>query len=128
LVPFSPLGKRFLTGTIDTSFIDSDFRNSVLRFDADNRQSSPPLVDAIAASARRKQATPAQIALAWVLAQKPWMVPIPGTTKIHRIEENNAAADVELTSADLGELDSAASSLDIVGERYAPANQATIDR
>ena len=102
-VPFSPLGKGFLTGKIDetTEFASDDFRNTVPRFDADARKANRAFVDLLAGVAERKDATPAQIALAWLLAQKPWIVPIPGTTKLHRLEENIAAADVELTPDDL---------------------------
>ena len=102
-VPFSPLGKGFLTGKIDesTSFDDGDFRNSVPRFDADARQANRTFVELIERVAERKGATPAQIALAWILAQKPWMVPIPGTTKLHRLDENLGAAGVALTADDL---------------------------
>jgi pyridoxine 4-dehydrogenase len=129
-VPFSPLGKGFLTGTIDTgtSFVASDFRNTVPRFNADNRKASLPLVDAIAAIAARHHATAAQIALAWVLAQKPWMVPIPGTTKRHRIEENNAATDIALSADDLADLDTAVANTHVTGDRYSPEHQARIDR
>ena len=102
-VPFAPLGKGFLTGTIDetTTFDSSDFRLTQPRFSAEARKANQALVDVIAAIAAQKKATSAQIALAWLLAQKPWIVPIPGTTKLHRLEENLAAADLELTSADL---------------------------
>ena len=102
-VPFSPLGKGFLTGKIDetTTFDSTDFRNTVPRFSAENRRANQALVDLVAAVAARKGATPAQVALAWVLAQKPWIVPIPGTTKLDRLEENLGAADVELTADDL---------------------------
>src|SRR5256712_11248050 len=111
LVPYSPLGKGFLTGKIDenTTFDSSDFRNIVPRFTPENRKTNLALVDLLASIAGRKKATPAQIALAWLLAQKPWIVPIPGTTKLHRLEENIGAAAVELTSDDLGEIDHAAS-------------------
>lgn len=129
-VPFSPLGKGFLTGAIDshTTFGAGDFRNTVPRFAADARQANQPIVDIVTRMAREKKATPAQIALAWVLAQKPWMVPIPGTTKLHRLEENIAAADIGLSPADLAEIDAAVSEIDIKGERYAPEHQARIDR
>ena len=129
-VPFSPLGKGFLTGAIDqnTVFDKTDFRNTVPRFDADARKANQPIVDVIARLAAEKQATPAQIALAWVLAQKPWMVPIPGTTKIHRLDENVGAASVELTAADLGAIENAVSTIDIKGARYSPENEARIDR
>ncbi|MBI4923259.1 MAG: aldo/keto reductase [Devosia nanyangense] len=129
-VPFSPLGKGFLTGAIDqnTTFIASDFRNTVPRFASDARKANQAMVDAIAAMAAKKHVTSAQIALAWVLAQKPWMVPIPGTTKLHRLEENIAAADVELTAADLAEIENAVSAIAVQGERYAPVHAARIDR
>ena len=106
-VPFSPLGKGFLTGKIDenTTFDSSDFRNIVPRFTPENRKANQALVDLLATIGERKKATPAQIALAWLLAQKPWIVPIPGTTKLHRLEENIGAAAIELTSDDLREID-----------------------
>ena len=129
-VPFSPLGKGFLTGKIDesTTFDSTDFRNTVPRFDADARAANRGFVDLLERVAEEKGATAAQIALAWVLAQKPWMVPIPGTTKLHRLEENIAAADVELTSADLEEIDAAASEITAHGDRYSEQNQRMIDR
>jgi aryl-alcohol dehydrogenase-like predicted oxidoreductase len=119
-VPFSPLGKGFLTGTIDetTTLDNSDFRSTVPRFSAQNRKANQALVDLLHHIAQRKQATPAQIALAWLLAQKPWIVPIPGTTKLHRLEENLGAADVVLTPDDLREIESAASKITIQGARY----------
>jgi aryl-alcohol dehydrogenase-like predicted oxidoreductase len=119
-VPFSPLGKGFLTGKIDeaTTFDSSDFRNTVPRFTPENRKANQALVELLGRIAQRKKATPAQIALAWLLAQKPWIVPIPGTTKLHRLEENNRAADIELTPGDLGEIDSAASRITVQGDRY----------
>ena len=119
-VPFSPLGKGFLTGKIDenTSFDKSDFRNIVPRFSAENRKSNQALVDLVTRIGERKKATPAQIALAWLLAQKPWIVPIPGTTKLHRLEENIGAAAIALTSADLREIDRAASQITVHGARY----------
>ena len=109
-VPFSPLGKGFLTGKIDeaTTFDSTDFRNIVPRFTPENRKANQAFVDWLTTFAERKKATPAQIALAWLLAQKPWIVPIPGTTKLHRLEENIGAAAVELTPDDLREIDSAA--------------------
>ena len=127
-VPFSPLGKGFLTGAIDenTSFDSSDFRNRVPRFSPDARRANRGFVDLLTRIAERKRATPAQIALAWILAQRPWMVPIPGTTNRHRMEENVAAADVELTADDLGAIDDA--HIDAHGARYDPAAQAMIDR
>lgn len=129
-VPFSPLGKGFLTGKIDeaTTFDSTDFRNTVPRFSAENRRANQALVDLVAAVAKRKGRTPAQVALAWVLAQKPWMVPIPGTTKPARLEENLGAADVELTADDLIEIDAAASRIEVVGARYSEAAQRMIDR
>jgi aryl-alcohol dehydrogenase-like predicted oxidoreductase len=119
-VPFSPLGKGFLTGKIDenTTFDSSDFRNIVPRFSPENRKANQALVDLLGQIAQRKKATPAQIALAWLLAQKPWIVPIPGTTKRHRLEENIAAADIELTRDDLREIDSAAAKITVHGARY----------
>src|SRR3954462_6155386 len=110
-VPFSPLGKGFLTGKIDTEtkFHESDFRNSIPRFNEENRRANKALVDLIAAIAARKNATPAQIALAWLLAQKPWIVPIPGTTKMQRMTENNGAAGLQLSPDDLREIEDAAS-------------------
>jgi aryl-alcohol dehydrogenase-like predicted oxidoreductase len=129
-VPFSPLGKGFLTGKIDenTTFDSSDFRNTVPRFDADARRANRAFVDLLASVAGRRNATPAQIALAWLLAQKPWIVPIPGTTKLERLDENLAAADVELTSDELEEIDGAASQITAHGDRYSEANQRMIDR
>jgi aryl-alcohol dehydrogenase-like predicted oxidoreductase len=128
-VPFSPLGKGFLTGKIDesTQFEPTDFRNSVPRFSVENRAANKKLVDLLAAIAQKKNATPAQIALGWLLSQKTWIVPIPGTTKIHRLEENNAAADLELSSEDCAEINDAASQIQILGERYSEANQKMID-
>jgi aryl-alcohol dehydrogenase-like predicted oxidoreductase len=119
-VPFSPLGKGFLTGKIDenTTFDSSDFRNIVPRFTPEARKANQTLVDLLRAIAERKHATPAQIALAWLLAQKPWIVPIPGTRKLERLEENIGAVAVELTSADLREIESAASRITIHGARY----------
>src|SRR6186713_1920654 len=119
-IPFSPLGKGFLTGKIDenTTFDSSDFRNTVPRFSTDARKANQALVDLIGSFAEQKNATPAQIALAWVLAQKPWIVPIPGTTKLHRLEENLGALEVELTSDDLTELDRLTSKVKVQGARY----------
>jgi aryl-alcohol dehydrogenase-like predicted oxidoreductase len=119
-VPFSPLGKGFLTGKIDesTTFASSDFRNTVPRFSPENRKANQALVDLLGQIAQRKKATPAQIALAWLLAQKPWIVPIPGTTKLHRLEENLGAAAIQLTSDDLREINSAASKITVQGARY----------
>jgi aryl-alcohol dehydrogenase-like predicted oxidoreductase len=123
LVPFSPLGKGFLTGKIDekTEFIKTDFRNIVPRFSAENRKANQSLVDLLRSIAKRKNATSAQIALAWLLAQKPWIVPIPGTTKLSRLDENLGAVNVELTPDDLREIESAASKITIQGERYPEA-------
>jgi aryl-alcohol dehydrogenase-like predicted oxidoreductase len=119
-VPFSPLGKGFLTGKINenTTFDSSDFRNIVPRFTPEARKANQALVDLLREIAEQKQATPAQIALAWLLAQKPWIVPIPGTTKLERLEENIGAAAVELTSDDLREIESAASKITVQGARY----------
>jgi aryl-alcohol dehydrogenase-like predicted oxidoreductase len=119
-VPFSPLGKGFLTGKIDesTTFDSSDFRNIVPRFTPEARKANQALVDLLRQIADRKNATPAQLALAWLLAQKPWIVPIPGTTKLHRLEENIGAAAIELTSNDLREIDSAALKITVQGARY----------
>jgi aryl-alcohol dehydrogenase-like predicted oxidoreductase len=129
-VPFSPLGKGFLTGKIDeaTTFESSDFRNTVPRFSAENRRANQAVVDLVAAVAARKRATPAQVALAWVLAQKPWIAPIPGTTKLSRLEENLGAADVALTAGELREIDAAASRIEVQGARYSEASQQMIDR
>jgi aryl-alcohol dehydrogenase-like predicted oxidoreductase len=119
-VPFSPLGKGFLTGKIDenTTFAKNDFRNIVPRFTTENRKANQTLVDLLGLMARRKSATPAQIALAWLLAQKPWIVPIPGTTKLHRLEENLGACSVELSDQDLKDIESAAAKIAIQGDRY----------
>src|SRR5216117_3862895 len=118
-VPFSPLGKGFLTGTIDekTTFDSSDFRNIVPRFTPENRKANLALVDLLRSIAERKNATPAQVALAWLLAQKPWIVPIPGTTKLHRLEENIGAAAVELTPDDLRDIDRASSNIRVEAAR-----------
>ena len=119
-VPFSPLGRGFLTGKMDenTTFDSSDFRNSLPRFTPEARKANQALVDLLGRIAEQKKATPAQIALAWLLAQKPWIVPIPGTTKLHRLEENIGAAAVELTPDDLREIESAASKIRVQGARY----------
>jgi aryl-alcohol dehydrogenase-like predicted oxidoreductase len=119
-VPFSPLGRGFLTGTLDesTTFDSSDFRNTLPRFTAENRKANRAFVDVVVRIAEGKKATPAQTALAWLLAQKPWIVPIPGTTKLHRLEENIGAAAVALTSDDLREIDDAASQVTLHGARY----------
>ena len=129
-VPFSPLGKGFLTGKIDdsTTFESTDFRSSVPRFDADARKANRGFVDLVQRVAEQKGTTAAQIALAWVLAQGEWIVPIPGTTKLHRLEENIAAANVEFTADELAELDAAASQIDAQGDRYSPTQQRMIDR
>jgi aryl-alcohol dehydrogenase-like predicted oxidoreductase len=126
LVPFSPLGKGFLTGALDekTTFTPNDFRNIVPRFSAEARKANQGIVDLLRSIAERKAATPAQIALAWLLAQKPWIVPIPGTTKLARIEENVSAAAVELTTEDLREVDEAAAKIKIQGARYPEALEA----
>ena len=129
-VPFSPLGKGFLTGKIDetTTFDGSDFRNTVPRFAPENRKANQALVDLLASIAAKKQATSAQIALAWLLAHKPWIVPIPGTTKLVRLEENLGAAAVELTADDLREIDSAAALIRVQGARYSESSERMIDR
>ena len=119
-VPFSSLGKGFLTGTIDadTKFDTTDFRSSVPRFSAENRKANQPLVDVISSFAEQRKVTPAQIALAWLLAKKPWIVPIPGTTKLARLEENLGAAAVELTLNDVRALEDASSKIKLEGARY----------
>ena len=129
-VPFSPLGKGFLTGkiTAETTFASNDFRNTVPRFNAENRAANMALVDLLNTIATEKEATPAQIALAWLLAQKPWIVPIPGTTKPERFNENIGAVDVQLTAEDLRMIEKAASKITLHGERYQPANAKLIDR
>jgi len=129
LVPFSPLGKGFLTGKIDenTRFELTDFRNTVPRFSEENRAANMKLVDLIGTIAQSKNATPAQIALAWLLAKKLWIVPIPGTTKIHRLDENIGAVNVFLSDADLAGIEAAASKINIQGQRYSEANQRMID-
>ena len=129
-VPFSPLGKGFLTGkiTAETTFASNDFRNTVPRFNAENRAANMALVDLLNNIAAEKEATPAQIALAWLLAQKPWIVPIPGTTKPERFNENIGAVDVQLTAEDLRMIEEAASKITLHGERYQPANAKLIDR
>jgi aryl-alcohol dehydrogenase-like predicted oxidoreductase len=123
LVPFSPLGKGFLTGKIDenTQFDSSDFRNIVPRFTAEARKANHALVELLNTMAKRKKATPAQIALAWLLAQKPWIVPIPGTRKLERLEENIGAASIELTQDDLHEIDNAEAKITIQRARYPEA-------
>ncbi|MEQ8636010.1 aldo/keto reductase [Gimesia maris] len=129
-VPFSPLGKGFLTGKIDesTTFDSTDFRNKVPRFAEENRKANLALIDLLNRIAERKQATPAQVALAWILVQKPWIVPIPGTTNQQRLKENIAAADIELSAGDLAEIDSALSEIDVLGERYPEAAMKMINR
>ena len=129
-VPFSPLGKGFLTGkiTAETTFASNDFRNTVPRFNAENRAANMALVDLLNNIAAEKEATPAQIALAWLLAQKPWIVPIPGTTKPERFNENIGTVDVQLTAEDLRMIEEAASKITLHGERYQPANAKLIDR
>jgi aryl-alcohol dehydrogenase-like predicted oxidoreductase len=129
-VPFSPLGKGFLTGKIDenTEFAGTDFRNTVPRFSPEARKANQSLVDLLGTIAERKKATPAQIALAWLLAQKPWIVPIPGTTKLHRLQENVAAASVEFTEGDLRDIEDAASQITVQGARYSESAQRMIDR
>jgi aryl-alcohol dehydrogenase-like predicted oxidoreductase len=129
-VPFSPLGKGFLTGAInaETTFESRDLRNIVPRFTQDARRANQALVDLIARIAVRRQATSAQVALAWLLAQKPWIVPIPGTTKLHRLEENLGATELELSAADLRDIADALSRLTVRGERYPPFLAAMVDR
>ena len=129
-VPFSPLGKGFLTGAIteETKFDKSDFRSVVPRFSEENRNANQALVDLLTKFAQQKRVTPAQIALAWILAQKPWMVPIPGTTKLHRLEENLGAVSVQLAPEDLRQIDDAASKVELQGERYPEAAQRMINR
>jgi aryl-alcohol dehydrogenase-like predicted oxidoreductase len=130
LVPFSPLGRGFLTGMIneDTKFEKNDFRNLSPRFTPENRKANQAMVDLIAKFAQQKKATPAQIALAWLLAQKPWIVPIPGTTKLHRLEENIGAANIELSPEDLRDLESAASNITVQGARYPEEMQKMVGR
>ncbi len=119
-VPFSPLGRGFLTGKMDetTTFDSSDFRNSLPRFTPEARKANQALVELLGEIAKQKDATPAQIALAWLLSQKPWIVPIPGTTKLHRLDENIGATAIELTSDDLHEIENAASKITVQGDRY----------
>ncbi|MGQ6235247.1 aldo/keto reductase [Serratia sp. IR-2025] len=130
LVPFSPLGKGFLTGAIteDTTFDSGDFRNQVPRFSAEARRANQALVDVLGQIAQRKGATPAQIALAWLLAQQPWIVPIPGATKRHRLQENLAAAAVALAADELGEIERALSAIDVIGDRYPAHLQKNVGR
>ncbi|SEE62872.1 Predicted oxidoreductase [Rhizobiales bacterium GAS188] len=129
-VPFSPLGKGFLTGAIDanTMFDSTDFRNTVPRFTPEARQANQALVDLLGQIAARKQVTPAQIALAWLLAQKPWIVPIPGTTKLHRLDENLGAAGVGLTPDELRDIENTVSTVPVHGHRYSEQNERMIDR
>jgi aryl-alcohol dehydrogenase-like predicted oxidoreductase len=129
-VPFSPLGRGFLTGKIDenTTFDSSDFRNTVPRFSPENRKANQAVVDLLARIAGEKQATPAQVALGWLLAQKPWIVPIPGTTKVHRLDENLRGTTVELTPNDLHEIESAAAHIAVQGARYSENSQKMVDR
>src|SRR5277367_2515393 len=129
-VPFSPLGKGFLTGAItaETKFDSTDFRSTVPRFNPENRKANQALVDLLSTFAEQKRATPAQIALAWLLAKKPWIVPIPGTTKLHRLEENLGAVNVELTPEDLHAIESASSAIHIEGARYSPFHQSLVGR
>lgn len=129
-VLFSPLGKGFLTGTInaDTNFDPTDFRNVVPRFSEENRKANQQLVDLLGEIAKQKEATPAQIALAWLLAQKPWIAPIPGTTKLHRLEENLGAVNIELTTSDISEIDTAFSAIPVQGDRYPAALQQRVGK
>ena len=129
-VPFSPLGKGFLTGKIDETmnFDSADFRNLVPRFAVEARKANKALVDLLTAIAQRKNATPAQLALAWLLAQKPWIAPIPGTTKLSRLDENLGGASLELTKDDLREIDAAAAKIQVLGARYPEAMQKMVDR
>jgi aryl-alcohol dehydrogenase-like predicted oxidoreductase len=129
-VPFSPLGRGFLTGKIDptATFDRSDFRSSVPRFAPENLRANQVVVDLIGRIAATKQVTAAQIALAWVLARKPWIVPIPGTTKLHRLEENLGAAAVALTTDDLREIDRAVSAITVQGARYSESSERMVDR
>ncbi len=119
-VPYSPLGKGFLTGKIDesTKFESTDFRSTLPRFAPEALKANQALIELLASIAKRKNATPAQIALAWLLAQKPWIVPIPGTTKLSRLEENIGAVSIEMTPGDLQDIDAAASKIKVVGDRY----------
>ena len=130
LVAYSPLGRGFLTGAMsrDTQLGEDDFRRNLPRFTPEAMDRNQALVDLIRSIAEAKQATPAQIALAWILAQKPWIVPIPGTTKLHRLEENLGAVDVDLTAADLAEIETAAAAIEIEGERYPAALLASVGR
>jgi aryl-alcohol dehydrogenase-like predicted oxidoreductase len=129
-VPFSPLGRGFLTGAIDanTSFDKTDFRNNVPRFSEENRKANQGLVDLLKQIAAARQATPAQVALAWLLAQKPWITPIPGTTKLHRLTENVGSAAIELNRGDLSEIETALSKIEVQGNRYSAQMQALVSR
>lgn len=129
-VPFSPLGRGFLTGKIDenTTFDATDFRSTSPRFSEENRKANQGLIDLVAKFAEEKDATPAQIALAWVIAQKPWIVPIPGTTKLHRLEENLGAANIELSNDDLNELDRLTAKVKVQGARYGEGSQRLVNR
>jgi aryl-alcohol dehydrogenase-like predicted oxidoreductase len=129
-VPFSPLGKGFLTGKIDpeTKFESTDFRSTVPRFSSENRKTNQALVDVVASFAKKKKVTPAQIALAWLLAKKPWIVPIPGTTKLSRLEENLGGASIKLTAEDVQALEDASSKIKVEGARYSPFHQQLVGR
>ena len=129
-VPFSPLGKGFLTGKIDenTKFDSSDFRNIVPRFSPEARKSNQSMIDLLNTIAKKKEATPAQVALAWLLAQRPWIVPIPGTTKLHRLEENLGSVNIEFTADELREIDNASSEIKVQGERYPEQLQKLVGR
>jgi aryl-alcohol dehydrogenase-like predicted oxidoreductase len=129
-VPFSPLGKGFLTGRIDetTTFDRDDFRNTVPRLSPENRVANQAFVEVLRGIGERKRATPGQVALAWLLAQKPWIVPIPGTTKLHRLEENIRATDVELTHEDLANIEQAAAAISVHGARYPAALEGLSNR
>jgi aryl-alcohol dehydrogenase-like predicted oxidoreductase len=129
-VPFAPLGKGYLTGTVDPEkdFGTDDFRSKQPRFSAENRQANQVFVDVLKQTAAAKGATPGQVALAWLLAQKPWIVPIPGTTKLHRVEENLAAADLALNADDLESITTALEGVEMAGERYPPENKAMAGR
>jgi len=130
LVPYSPLGKGFLTGAITetTELAKNDFRSTLPRFTPEARKANQAIVDLLSEIAQEKQATPAQIALAWLLAQKPWIVPIPGTTKLHRLEENLGAVEIELTAQELQSMDEAAAKIQIEGGRYTPEIEAMTGR
>jgi aryl-alcohol dehydrogenase-like predicted oxidoreductase len=129
-VPFSPLGRGFLVGSVDasTAFTEGDFRNTLPRFSAESRKANQGVADKVAEIAKAKRVTPAQIALAWILARKPWIVPIPGTTKLHRLDENIGAAAVSLSAADLQEIDLAIAAIEVHGNRYGETAQRQIDR